>query len=117
MQRSRVLLPEPERPMIATTSPRSTSTDTPFRTSVGPKLFRTSTMSTSGMELPFQTMGIPGEREAEREIDRGHQRVDQEGPEGRVVEHGAGLGQVDEADDRGERGTLDHLHREAHRRR
>ncbi len=42
MQRSAVLLPEPLRPMIAVTSPRPTSNDTPSSTFSGPKLLRTS---------------------------------------------------------------------------
>ena len=44
MQRSSVLLPEPERPIIATTSPFSTSSETPLSTSSGPKSFSTSRM-------------------------------------------------------------------------
>ena len=39
MQRSSVLLPEPERPMMATTSPLAISSETPFSTSFAPKLF------------------------------------------------------------------------------
>ncbi len=39
MQRSMVDLPEPEPPMIATTSPSRAVSDTPFSTSWVPKLF------------------------------------------------------------------------------
>src|SRR5258707_14199123 len=113
MQRSSVLLPDPERPMIATTSPFCTSSETPLSTSLGPKLFLTSWMLTSDIEATLELLGGPGQREAQAEIDHRDQRVDQEGAERRVVEHGAGLGQFDEPDDRGERGALDHLHREA----
>src|SRR4029078_13630880 len=111
MQRSSVLLPEPERPMIATTSPLATSSDTPFSTSFAPKLFLTSRMLTSDIEASFDFLRPPGQRETQAEIDQRDQRVDQERPEGGIVEHGAGLGQFDKADDRGERGALDDLHR------
>src|SRR6266540_1545590 len=117
MQRSSVLLPEPERPMIATTSPRATSIETPLSTAMGPKLFFTSLMLTSDMEASFEDLGEPGQREAKREIDQRDQRINQERPEGRVVEHGAGLGHLDEADDRGERRAFDDLDREADGRR
>ena len=53
MQRSSVLLPEPERPMMATTSPLAISSETPFSTSFAPKLFLTSRMLTSDIELAF----------------------------------------------------------------
>src|SRR3954452_23388707 len=117
MQRSRVLLPEPERPMMATTSPFSTSSETPFSTSLAPKLFLTSRMLTSDIEPTFNFLGVPGQREAQAKIDQRHQRIDQKWPERRVVQHGAGLGQFDKADDRGQRGAFDHLHREADGRR
>src|SRR5436305_8819528 len=113
MQRSSVLLPEPERPMMATTSPLATSSETPFSTSFAPKLFLTSRMLTSDIEPTLDFLGAPGQREAQAKIDQRHQRVDQERPERGVVEHGAGLGQLDKADDRCQRGALDHLHREA----
>src|SRR2546428_12967315 len=103
--------------MMATTSPLAMSSETPFSTSFAPKLFLTSRMLTSDIEASFDFLGPPGQREAQAEIDQRDQRVDQERSEGRVVEHGAGLGQLDEADDRGERGALDDLYREPHRRR
>src|SRR3954451_2115762 len=112
MQRSSVLLPEPERPMMATTSPLATSRETPFSTSLAPKLFLTSRILTSDIESAFDLLGAPGQRETQAEIDQRDQRVDHEGAEGRVVEHGTGLGQFDKADDRGQRRALDHLHGE-----
>src|SRR5436190_16904261 len=115
MQRSRVLLPEPERPMMATTSPLAMSSETPFSTSFCPKLFLTSRMLTSDIEAAFDFFRPPGQRETQAEIDQRDQRVDHERPEGRVVEHSAGLGQFDEADDRGERRALDDLHGETNR--
>src|SRR4051794_25522306 len=117
IQRSRVLLPEPERPMMATTSPLAMSSETPFSTSLAPKLFLTSRMLTSDIEPSFDFLRPPRQREAQAEIDQRDQRVDQERSEGRIVEHGAGLGQLDEANDRGERGALDDLYGEADGRR
>ena len=49
MQRSAVLLPEPLRPMMARTSPRSTAKLTPSSTLRGPKLFCTSRSDTIGV--------------------------------------------------------------------
>src|SRR5438874_3446943 len=117
MQRSNVLLPEPERPMMATTSPLVMSSETPFSTSFWPKLFLTSRMLTSDIEAAFDFFRPPGQRETQAEIDQRDQRVDQERPKGRVVEHGAGLGQFDEADDRGKRRALDDLHGKTNGRR
>ena len=48
MQRSSVVLPDPEGPTMATTSPRATSIDTPRSTSRAPKRLCRSTMRTSG---------------------------------------------------------------------
>ena len=48
MQRSSVVLPEPEGPTMATTSPRATSIETPHSTSSAPKLLCRSTIRTSG---------------------------------------------------------------------
>src|SRR3989337_2852694 len=98
MQRSSVLLPEPERPMIATTSPFATSCERPFSTSLGPQVFLTSRMLTSDIEAAFEFFGAPGQRETQAEIDQRNQRVDHKRPERGVVEHGARLGQFDEAD-------------------
>src|SRR5690242_12277877 len=117
MQRSIVLLPEPLRPMIATISPGSTASETPFSTSTGPKLLWTSRSSTSGTEPHFQAPAGARQGEADREIERGHDEIDREWAEGGVRDHLAGAGQLDEADRRGERGVLDELDREADRRR
>src|SRR4029453_2582896 len=99
MQRSRVLLPEPERPMMATTSPLAMSSETPFSTSLVPKLFLTSRMLTSDIEPALDFLCTPGQRIAQAEIDQRGHRIDHEGAERGVVEHGGGLGQLDEADD------------------
>src|SRR5215472_4296271 len=48
MQRRSVDLPEPDGPMIATTPPRTTSSETPFKTSTRPKDFHRSAISIIG---------------------------------------------------------------------
>src|SRR4051812_14078821 len=132
MQRSAVLLPEPERPISASTSPRSTAKETPSSTLSGPKLFWTSRSDTIGSEegvfccmsgwrevgpaTPhplFQFLAEQGEGIAHREIGDGDDGVDDERLEQRVVDDLARAHQFDEADDGGERGVLDDLHHEA----
>src|SRR5687768_6265520 len=61
MQRSNVLLPEPLAPIMLTTIPRSTSKDTPRRTSSGPNLLCTSTTRIVGLSR-FVFMGSLGAR-------------------------------------------------------
>src|SRR6478735_8568793 len=73
MQRSSVDLPEPERPMIATTCPASTLSETPFSTSSEPKRLWMPSMRTAGIHHLFEMAAEPGERETDREIDRAHQ--------------------------------------------
>src|SRR5882724_8786343 len=82
MQRSSVLLPEPLLPMMAITSPGSTSMLMPLRTSLSPKRFFTSVIAMSDIELPFQHLTALGERPAQGEIDERHEAVDHEGLEG-----------------------------------
>ena len=54
MQRSSVLLPEPLLPMMAMTSPGSTSMSMPLRTSLSPKRFFTSVIEMSDIQLPLE---------------------------------------------------------------
>ncbi len=117
MQRSSVLLPEPDLPMMATTSPRPISDRDAFQHLDRAEALAHVLNANERHCVAFPAVCVPGEREAEREVDQRDQRVDEERAEGRVVQHRAGLGQVDEADDGGERRALDHLHREADRRR
>src|SRR5258708_3347303 len=117
MQRSSVLLPEPLRPMIATTWPASTLSDTPFRTSTGPKRLCTSSMTTAGMHCPFKVAAETRERKADQEIDRRHGGKDLERPECRVVDQLARARQLDTANDRDDRCVLHQLDQEADRRR
>src|SRR5215208_7151679 len=122
MQRSSVLLPEPERPTMATVWPRATSRLTPSSTRSGPNSLITSStpttvsMLSADMRPPFQRAGGDRERVAQHEIDGRHGGEDREWLEGRVVDDLAGTRQLDEADHRGERGVLHDLHHEAHGR-
>src|SRR3954470_14011137 len=86
MQRSSVDLPEPLRPMIATTSPGSTLTSMPFSTSTAPKRLWTPSTCTTGIELPFEAPGQQRDRPADREVDQRHRPEDLEGLEGGVVD-------------------------------
>src|SRR6266568_5638876 len=117
MQRSSVLLPEPLRPMMATTCPASTLSDTPLRTSTGPKRLCTSSMTTAGMHCPFKIAAETGERKADQEIDRRHGRKDLERPECRVVDQLARAGEFHEPHHRNDRRILYQLNQEADRGR
>ena len=57
MQRSSVLLPEPLLPMMAITSPRSTSRSMPFSTSFAPKDLRSALISTMASARRFSGSG------------------------------------------------------------
>src|SRR5579859_71436 len=117
MQRRSVDLPEPLRPMRATTWPRSTVSETPFRTSTEPKLLCTLSMSTTDMENPFEISAQPRKRKADQEIDQGDDTENLERRERGVVDELPGARQLDEADDRDDGGVLHQLDEEAHRRR
>src|SRR3989337_2684919 len=104
MQRSSVDLPEPLLPMMATTSPGSTSMEIPFSTSLSPKRFFTSVMAMSDIELPFQELARFRQRPAQSKVDERDQAIDGERLERGVGDDRTGLRQFDEADDRGERG-------------
>src|SRR5260370_14824947 len=113
-QRSMVLLPEPERPMMAMISPGSTVSETPSSTVLWPYRLTTSFSSTSDMQPPFEPAAHLRQRKAEREVERGHGQVNGEGAEGGGGGELAFAGQFDEADHGGERRGLDQLRREAH---
>src|SRR5882724_744643 len=117
MQRSSVLLPEPERPMMAMISPRSTSRVMRSSTFSAPKCLVTSAISTSAMKPPFEPAAPLREREAQHEVEGGDRQVDGEGLEGRGRGRLALAGQLDEADGRGQRGVLDELDEEPDGRR
>src|SRR3546814_6986503 len=89
MQRSSVLLPDPERPMMAMISPSPMATDTSSSTVTGPKRLVTFRISTSGMESPFEHPAPVRQRKAHQEVEQRHRAVDGEGLEGggRSEEH------------------------------
>src|SRR3954469_598624 len=117
MQRSMVLLPDPERPMTAMISPGTTLSETSSRTVLAPKRLTTCDSSTSDMQAALQISAPLGEREAHREIDRRDDDEDGHRPEGRGVGDLRLAGELDEADRRRERGVLDQLNQETDRRR
>src|SRR4051812_46637434 len=82
IQRNRVDLPDPERPMMAAISPFSRVSDTSFRTSIAPKDFLIFVSSTSGMESPFQPVAEFRKGEADDEIDGGDGEIDRKRREG-----------------------------------
>src|SRR3954466_6644384 len=106
MQRSSVDLPDPLRPMIATTSPGSTLRSMPLRTSTSPKRLWTPSTCTTGIELPFQAPGQQRDRPADREVDERHRPEHLEGLEGRVVDQVARAGELHHPDDRHDGGVL-----------
>ena len=55
MQRRNVLLPEPEAPIIDTTSPSWAVSETPFNTSKTPKFLCKSSTTTAGWPLVLRT--------------------------------------------------------------
>src|SRR5471032_358041 len=114
--RSKVLLPEPLRPMIATTCPDSTEKSMPFRTWFAPNCFFKFWVSTSGIPFPFERARVTGKRITNHEIDHGDKTIDYERPECRVRDHRSGFGEFGEADDRDQRRVLHGLHAEADRR-
>src|ERR1700710_1592303 len=101
--RSSVLLPEPLRPMIATTWPDSTEKSMPFKTSFAPNCLRRFCVSTSGIPFPFERARVAGQRIAENEVDHRDEAVDEKRLERRVRDHRAGLREFGEADDGDER--------------
>src|SRR6266481_3173305 len=100
MQRSRVLFPEPLRPMIATTSPGSTASDTPSSAWCAPKRLEMLFNAKSGIDAPFEGLGQQRKRPAQDEIERRHDRIDDHRFEGRVGHQLARAGQLDKPDDR-----------------
>ena len=59
MQRRNVVLPEPDGPMMQTTSPRATSSDTLRRQWMRPKYFSTSSALTIGASAVLIVDGPP----------------------------------------------------------
>src|SRR5271169_1457641 len=82
MQRSRVLFPEPLRPMIATTSPGSTARDTSSSARCAPKRLEMLLNAKSGIDAPFERLRHERKRPAEDEIERRYDRIDDHRLEG-----------------------------------
>src|SRR5271155_38520 len=116
MQRSKVLFPEPLRPMIATTSPGSTASDTSASARCAPKRLEMLFNAKSGIDAPLEGLRQQRKRPAEDEIERRHDRIDDHRPEGRVGHQLPGASELDKADNRSDRGALDQLDRETNRR-
>src|ERR1043166_861981 len=117
MHRSRVLLPEPLRPMMATVSRGATASETPFNTSTAPKPLYAFSISTSDMQSGLQPAAERGERVTQREVDRADAEIREKRPERRGVQHLCRARELDEADHRCERGGLDDLDQETDGRR
>src|SRR6266496_6345761 len=98
--------------MMATTCPASTLSDTPFRTSTGPKRLCTSSMTTAGMHCPFEISAETRKRKADQEIDRRHGGEDLERPERRVVDQLARAGEFHKSHHRDDRCVLHKLDQE-----
>src|SRR3990172_4258537 len=75
-QRKKVLLPEPDGPITAMTSPLSTSSETPLSTSTGPKRLCTSTARIIGLFIIdsvffFQTLEAVGQHQGHEQVEGG----------------------------------------------
>src|SRR5690554_4220331 len=113
MQRSSVDFPEPERPITAMISPFSTLSETPFRTSRGPKRLTMLSTLTRDMHTPLQNLAELRKAEADDEVDRRGDEIDLQRGEGRRGHDLGRAGQFHEADQRRERSVLHQLHEEA----
>src|SRR5450830_7167 len=112
-QRSKVLLPDPLRPMIATIWPFCTSSETPFNTLFVPKLLcRLLMLTIADIQFPFKVLAQRRQRIAETKINQGHAAEHGERLERRVVDDLTGARQIDETDHRRQRSVLDDLHHE-----
>src|SRR5215467_3877551 len=116
IQRSIVLLPEPERPMMAMISPGCTVSETRSSTVLVPNRLTTSRSSTRDTKRPFQAPAPLRQRKAHGEIDCSDDDVDSEGAIGRRIRELALARQLDETDHSGQRSILDELDEEANGR-
>src|SRR5262252_3357921 len=113
MQRSIVLFPEPERPMMAMISPGCTASETRSSTVLAPNRLTTSCNSTRDTKCPLQAPAPPRQRKAQGEIDCSDDNVNGEGAVGRRIRELALARQLDETDHSGQRSILDELDEEA----
>src|SRR5208282_6087821 len=117
MQRSSVVLPEPLRPMMATTSPLSIVSDTSSSATCAPKRLQMPLNAKIGIDAPFKGAAELRQRPAHREIQGRDDRRDDHGLKRHVDDELPGAGQLDEADDGRNRRALDELHQETDGRR
>src|SRR5688572_11992493 len=103
MQRSIVLLPDPLRPIITTTLPCSTSSETPLRTFSEPKDLWTDVKRTIDMHSPFNPVAELRKGQTQNEIDGSDHEEGRQWLEGDARNELAGTRDFDEADERGER--------------
>src|SRR5215467_6146643 len=66
------------------------------------------------IQATLETLTEKRERPAQGEVKAGHQTVDDERAEGRIVDHLRGARELSEADDRGQRGAFEYLHEKPH---
>src|SRR6267154_1581003 len=116
MQRSRVVLPEPLRPMMATTSPVSMVIETSSSATCVPKRLEMPFNAKIGIDAPFKISGQERKRPAHREVERRHQWIDDHGLERHIHDELSSASQLDKTNDGGDRGVLDELYQEAHGR-
>src|SRR5271154_3465978 len=79
MQRSSVVLPEPLRPMMATTSPLSIVSDTSSSATCVPKRLQMPFNAKIGIDAPFKSSAEEGERPAHGEVQCRDDRIDDHG--------------------------------------
>src|SRR6516162_2366742 len=70
----------------------------------------------SGIDAPFEGLRQERKRPTEDEIERRHNRIDDHRLESRVGHQLPSAGELDKADNRGDRGVFDQLDRETYRR-
>src|SRR5215469_6346840 len=96
MQRSKVVLPEPLRPMMATTSPGSMVSVTSSSATCVPKRLEMPFSAKIGIDAPFKSLAEVGKRPAHDEIQRRHDRVHDHGLEGHIDDELPRASQFDE---------------------
>src|SRR5271169_7187160 len=99
MQRSSVVLPEPLRPMMATTSPLSIVSETSSSATCVPKRLQMPFNAKIGIDAPFKRPAKERKRPAHCEIQRCHDRIDDHGLKRDVDDELSGTGELDETND------------------
>src|SRR5450631_134766 len=115
IHRSSVVLPEPLRPMMATTSPGSIDSETSSRARWAPKRLEMPLNAKIGIDAPFHISSDERKRPAHCEVERRDDGIDDHRFERHVHHQLPGTGQFDEADNGGNRRALDQLHQKTDR--